>query len=434
MPKRGSSSVDGNKSKRPRQNTGVAILKLAGIKQLQETKLDDALATFAQVLKIDPTDQLSHLYILIISFRQGEYRNAANSANKLTLPHPDIGKTLVRLADKQLMKGQYQSALFYASRAIKLNPKFDTTIRMPNIYLAMRDYQAAHTCIKKRKELSCNDTTASSEISELENVVSQLCKIQIDRYNETNPIEVLIRLSNLQARHFNNRHADKAVKLEYNENLLLTGNYTKVMEFPSLSYSRTALVTSAAAKTLSHANPDADFIAATWKNVHPHTIESWEIRICIELLRQIEQKYSHITILQKICFIKILEFTKQLNLNPEPAYTHSTQRTTVTPPSLQHMCTLAILSNECKTTQLLSIAKAAKKTPAIKISSALEFSGLDPLTIKIWRCLHQTQALLSDNKNTIFDKLERLQEKKYTQTGPSTLSGNSAAAQPITYG
>ena len=164
MPKRGSSSTGDNESKRSRQNTGVASLKMAGIKQFQETKLDDALATFAQVLKIDPTDQLSHLCILIISFRQGEYRNAANSANKLTLPHPDIVKTLVKLADKQPMKEQYQSALFYASRAIKLNPNFDTTVRMPSIYLAMRDYQAALTCIKKLKELSCSDTTASSEI------------------------------------------------------------------------------------------------------------------------------------------------------------------------------------------------------------------------------------------------------------------------------
>ena len=203
-----------------------------------------------------------------------------------------------------------------------------------------------------------------------------MCKIQIDRYKETNPIEVLIRLSNLQARHFNNRHANKAVRLEYNENLLLTGKHTQVRDIPSLGYSRTALVTSAAAKTLSHANPDADFIAATWKNVHPHTIEPWEIRICIELLRQIERKYSHITILQKICFIKILEFSKQLNINPEPAYTHSTQRTTVTPPSLQHMCTLAILSNECKATQLLSIAKAAKKPQLLKYQVHLSLSDL----------------------------------------------------------
>ena len=178
MRKRGSSSTGDNESKRSRQNTGLASLKLAGINQFREAKLDDALATFAQVLKIDPTDQQTHLYIMIISFRQGEYRNAANSANKLTLPRPDIGKVLLRLADEQFNKGQYQSALFYASRAIKLNPKFDTTIRMPNIYLAMRDYQAALTCIKKLKELSCSDTTASSEISELENVVSQLCKIQ----------------------------------------------------------------------------------------------------------------------------------------------------------------------------------------------------------------------------------------------------------------
>ena len=432
MPKRGSSSTGDNESKRSRQNTGVASLKKAGIKQFQETKLDDALATFAQVLKIDPTDQQSHLYILIISFRQGEYRNAANSANKLTLPHPYIGKTLVILADKQLMKEQYQSALFYASRAIKLNPKFDTTVRMPSIYLAMRDYQAALTCIKKLKELSCDDTTASSEISELENVVSLLCKIQIDRYKETNPIEVLILLSNLQTRHFNNKHANKAVKLEYNENLLLTGNYTKVRDIPSLSYSRTALVTSAAAKTLSHANPDADFIAATWKNVHPHTIEPWEIRICIELLRQIEQKYSHITILQKICFIKILEFTKQLNLNPEPAYTHSTQRTTVTPPSLQHMCTLFTLRNEHKLTTLLSVDNTVKKASAFKVARALELCGLDELTIKLWRCLHGTNALLPD-KSTIFVRLDKPQKMESTQTRPFK-DKKSAPTQQITYG